>query len=148
MCIKDPINKRCWKNGKDLSNGAPKIKLWNHAKKTHFPVLAKNFCRPWMKFKNFFCHFPNPWTLRVSGIPQNVKKSQNHCTLMGSLVHAGTYCCPTEYYIYNTRHGITKIWVLTQLSSDKHFCFIKSTSYSSFLLKNIRKSCKLCFIAV
>jgi hypothetical protein len=29
MCIKDSINKTCWKNGKDLSNGAPKIKLWN-----------------------------------------------------------------------------------------------------------------------
>jgi hypothetical protein len=29
MCIKDSINKTCWKNGKDLLNGAPKIKLWN-----------------------------------------------------------------------------------------------------------------------
>ena len=68
VCIKDPRNKRCWKNVKDLSNGALKIKLWNHAKKTHFPVLAKNFRRPWMKYKKLFCHFPNPWTLRVSGM--------------------------------------------------------------------------------
>ena len=48
-------------------------------------MLAKNFRRPWMKFKIFFCQFPNPWALRVSGwvvIPQNVKKSQNHCTLV------------------------------------------------------------------
>ncbi len=85
MCIKDPINKRYWKNGKDLSNGAPKIKLWNHAKKTHFPVLAKNFRRPWMMFKKFFCHFPNPWTLRVSGMggyTSKCEKSQNHCTLL------------------------------------------------------------------
>jgi hypothetical protein len=56
---------------------------------------------PWMKLKIFFCKFPNPWALRVSGmggytskceksqnhctlvvIPQNVKKSQNHCTLL------------------------------------------------------------------
>ena len=29
MYIKDSINKICWKNGKDLSDGAPKIKLWN-----------------------------------------------------------------------------------------------------------------------
>jgi hypothetical protein len=37
-------------------------------KKTHFPVLAKNFRRPWMKLKKIVCHFPNPWTLRVSGM--------------------------------------------------------------------------------
>ncbi len=52
------------------------IKLWNHAKKTHFPVLAKNFRRPWMKFKNFFCHFPNPWTLRVSGMGSYTSKCE------------------------------------------------------------------------
>ncbi len=27
MYIKDPINKTCWKNGEDLSNGAPKIEI-------------------------------------------------------------------------------------------------------------------------
>ncbi len=68
MCIKDPIDKTCWKNGKDLSNGAPKIQLWNHTKKTHFLVFAKNFRLPCMKLKIFFCQFPNPWTLRVSGM--------------------------------------------------------------------------------
>ncbi len=62
MCIKDPINKTCWKNGKDLSNGALNIKLWNHTKKKHFPVFARH------EAENFFCHFPNPWTLRVSGM--------------------------------------------------------------------------------
>jgi hypothetical protein len=36
--------------------------------KTHFPVFAKNFRRPWMKLKKFFCQFPNPWALRVSGM--------------------------------------------------------------------------------
>ncbi len=66
--IKDLINKPRWKNGKDISNGAPEIKLWNRTKKTHFPVFAKNFRRPWMKLKIFFCQFPNPWTLRVSGM--------------------------------------------------------------------------------
>jgi hypothetical protein len=34
-----------------------------------------------MKLKIFFCQFPNPMALRVV-IPQNVKKSQNHCTLV------------------------------------------------------------------
>ncbi len=37
-------------------------------KKTHFLVFAKNFRRPCMKLKKFFCQFPNPWTLRVSGM--------------------------------------------------------------------------------
>jgi hypothetical protein len=54
-------------------------------KKTHFPVFAKNFRRPCMKLKNFFCEFPNPWTLRVSGMggyTSKCEKSQNHCTLV------------------------------------------------------------------
>ncbi len=87
MCIKDPINKTCWKNDKDLSNGAPNIKLWNHTKKTHFLVVAKNFRRPCMKLKIFFCQFPNPWTLRVSGMggyTSKCEKSKNHCTLLSS----------------------------------------------------------------
>ena len=85
MCIRDPINKTCCKNGKDLSIEAPNIKLWNHTKKTHFPVFAKNFRRPWMKLKIFFCQFPNPWTLRVSGMggyTSKCEKNQNHCTLL------------------------------------------------------------------
>ncbi len=52
----------------EMSNGAPKNKLWHHTKKTHFPGFAKNFRRPWMKLKIFFCQFPHPWTLRVSGM--------------------------------------------------------------------------------
>jgi hypothetical protein len=102
MCIKDPINKTCWKNGKDVSNGAPKIKLWNHTKKTHFPVFAKNFLRPWMKLEVeiFVCQFPNPWTLRVSGMgfyTSKCEKSQNHCTLLDMQC---TYMnvCPCVYW--------------------------------------------------
>jgi hypothetical protein len=74
---------------KDLLNWAPKIKLWNHTNKTHFPVLAKNFRRPWMKLKIFFCQFPNPWTHRVSGMggyTSKCEKSQNHCTLLCSVI--------------------------------------------------------------
>jgi hypothetical protein len=57
-------------------------------KKTHFPVFAKNFRKPWMKLKNFFGQFPNPWTLGVSGMgcyTSKCEKSQNHCTLLPSL---------------------------------------------------------------
>ena len=60
-------------------------------KKTHFPGFAKNFRRPWMKLKFFFCQFPNPWTLRVSGMggyTSKCEKSQNHCTLMYSIYTA------------------------------------------------------------
>ena len=91
MCIKDPINKTCWKNGKDLSNPAPKIKLWNHTKKTHFPVFAKNFRRPCMKLKNFFCQFPNPWTLRVSGMGGYASK----CDKKSKSLHPNIQLCNT-----------------------------------------------------
>ncbi len=85
MCSSDSMNKACWKNCNDQSNWDPNIKLWNHTKKMHFLVFAKNFRRPWMKLKNFFCQFPNRWTLRVSGMgcynTSKCEKSQNHCTL-------------------------------------------------------------------
>jgi hypothetical protein len=40
----------------------------------------------------FFCQFPNPWTLRVSGMgcyTSKWEKSQNHCTLVLSLLQGG-----------------------------------------------------------
>jgi hypothetical protein len=66
----------------------------------HFPVFAKNIRRPWMKLKEFFCQFLNPWALRVSGMggyTSKCEKSQNHCTLMYSLIDVNTAleatCC-------------------------------------------------------
>jgi hypothetical protein len=41
-----------------------------------------------MKLKFFFCQFPNPWALRVSGMggyTSKCEKSQNHCTLIDML---------------------------------------------------------------
>ncbi len=93
MCIKDPINKTCWKNGKDLSNGAPKIKLWNHTKKTHFLVFAKNFRRPCMKLKIFFCQFPNPWTLRVSGMGGYTSKCEKKSKSLHPIAQLWFTCC-------------------------------------------------------
>ncbi len=92
MCIKNSINKTCWKNGKDLSNAAPKIKLWNHTKKTHFPVFAKNFRRPCMKLKKIFCQFPNPWTLRVSGMGGYNSK----CEKKSKSLHPTVHCLPSS----------------------------------------------------
>jgi hypothetical protein len=77
MCIRNPRNKTCWKNDKDLLNRAPKNKHWNHIKKTDFAVFAENFCRPWMKLKIFFANFQILGLLGCQGwvvIPQNVKK--------------------------------------------------------------------------
>ncbi len=40
--------------------------------------------------ENFFCPFPNPWALRVSGMggyTSKCEKSQNHCTLMCNVGH-------------------------------------------------------------
>ncbi len=76
MFIKDPINITCRKNGKDLSNGAPKNKIWNY---TNYPVFANNFRNPWMKLNFFFANFQILGTLGCQGwvvIPQNVKKSE------------------------------------------------------------------------
>ncbi len=78
MCIKDPISAE--KMVKICQNGTSKIKPNN----AFFPVFAKNFRKPWMKLNIFFCQFPNPWTLRVSGMgcyTSKCEKSQNHCTL-------------------------------------------------------------------
>ena len=33
-----------------------------------FESYKTNIYRAWMKLTNFFCQFPNPWTLRVSGM--------------------------------------------------------------------------------
>ncbi len=61
--------------------------------KLNFEIIPKNafsgFCQKFPQamdeVENFFCQFPNPWTLRVSGMggyTSNCEKSQNHCTLM------------------------------------------------------------------
>jgi hypothetical protein len=87
MCIKDSINKTCWINSKDPSNGFLKL---------NFETIQKNIFRFLPKFseamdevENFFCQFPNPWPLRVSGMgcyasKCNLKTKQNHCTLLYS----------------------------------------------------------------
>jgi hypothetical protein len=56
-------------------------------KKTYFPVLAKNSRRPWMKFKNIFGHFPNPWTLRVSGMGGYTSKCEKKSKSLHPILH-------------------------------------------------------------
>jgi hypothetical protein len=53
--------------------------------KMHFSVFCQKFSQAMDEVKKFFCHFPNPWALRVSGMgcyTSKCEKSQNHCTLM------------------------------------------------------------------
>ncbi len=109
MYFRDSINKTCWKNGKDLSNGAPNIKLWNHAKKNTFSSFCQKFPQAMDEVENFFCQFPNPWTLRVSGTgcytSKCEKKSKSlHPTvqtgqeLMRSLsIRVRNWCVPWAY---------------------------------------------------
>ncbi len=66
-------------------------------KKTHFPVFAKNFRRPWMKLKNFFCQFPNPWTLRVSGMGGYTSK----CEKKSKSLHPSAHCQLIKRRHYN-----------------------------------------------
>ncbi len=57
--------------------GLLKLNFETRPKKTHFPVFAKNFRRPWMKLKIFFANFQILGPLGCQGwvvIPQNVKK--------------------------------------------------------------------------
>ncbi len=70
--------------------GLLKINFEIIQKKTHFPGFAKNFRRPWMKLKNFFCQFPNPWTLRVSGMGGYTSK----CEKKSKSLHPTVECWP------------------------------------------------------
>jgi hypothetical protein len=54
---------------------------------THFPVFAKNFRRPWMKLKTFFCQFPNPGALRVSGMGCYTSKCEKNSKSLHPLAY-------------------------------------------------------------
>jgi hypothetical protein len=68
---------------KICQTGLLKLNFETRPKKRIFRFL------PWMKLKIFFCQFPNPWALRVSGMggyTSKCEKSQNHCTLLSRLL--------------------------------------------------------------
>jgi hypothetical protein len=152
LCIKDLINKTCWKNGKDLSNAAPKIKLWNHTKKTHFPVFAKNFRRPCKKLKIFFCQFPNPWTLRVSGMGGYTSK----CEKKSKSLHPNVqYTLKSSTLLYNLEIFFCRHWdagqcrkptndnrliklTLDYLHKNKPLDIMKTTHLRSGIYNNFR----------
>ena len=81
-------------------------------KKTHFLVFAKNFRRPCMKLKIFFCQFTNPWTLRVSGMGGYTSKCEKKSKSLHPSVHlpAAIYCKRGKYkYDPNPTQSCTTI---------------------------------------
>ncbi len=55
---------------------------------------------------NFFCYFPNPWTLRVSGMggyTSKCEKSRNHCTLMNTVQYKAGSLKMNTALEYSTR---------------------------------------------
>ncbi len=59
-----------------VSNGAPKIKLWNHTRKTYFLVFVKNFWQAMDEVKKFF--LPISKSLGPGGlIHQDAKKPKS-----------------------------------------------------------------------
>jgi hypothetical protein len=102
-------------------------------KKTHFPVFAKNFHRPWLKLKIFFCQFPNPWALRVSGMggyTSKCEKSQNHCTLL------------------HTAQSLKSAWDTTFTSQFCHEIFIQMKQVIKYGKKIKEWHFKSCFFSV
>jgi hypothetical protein len=70
------------------------MKLLNHTKKNAFSGFCQKFPQAMHEVEFFFANFQILEPLGCQGwvvTPQNVKKSQNHCTLMGNN--------PNLYYI-------------------------------------------------
>ncbi len=83
MCIKDSINKTCNKT-KICQTGLLKLNFETSPKKRIFRFLPKISAGHGWSWKFFFANFQILGPLGCQGwvvIPQNVKKSQNHCTL-------------------------------------------------------------------
>ncbi len=77
MCIKDFINKTCWKNGKDCQTGLLKLNFETRPKKHIFRFLPKISAGHGWSWKFFFANFQILGPLGCQGwvvIPQNVKK--------------------------------------------------------------------------
>jgi hypothetical protein len=99
---------------KICQTGLLKSNFETRPKKTHFPVFAKNFRRPWMKFKNFFCQFPNPWALRVSGMGGYTSKCEKKSKSLHPSVHVHLYNvhAPQLFIITHFEHTVTHEFIV------------------------------------
>ncbi len=71
---------------KICQTGLLKLNFETRPKKRIFRFLPK-ISAGMDEVETFFCQFPNPWALRVSGMggyTSKCEKSQNHCTLMAN----------------------------------------------------------------
>ena len=85
ICIKDSIIKHAEKMVKICRTGLLKLNFEIVPKKRIFRFLPKISAGHGWSWKIFFANFQTLGPLGCQGwvvIPQNVKKSQNHCTLM------------------------------------------------------------------
>ncbi len=125
MCIKDPINKACWKNGQTrLLN----LNFETIPKKHIFRFLAKISAGHGWSWKFFFCNFQILGPLGCQGwvvIPRNVKKSQNHCILLYSTVFSEKVWAFLKYTGFDG-------WEVYFL--DERFCIRKPLSDIVFLI--------------
>ncbi len=65
---------------------------WTGLLKLNFEIVPKKRIfrfLPWMKLKKFFCQFPNPWTLRVSGMGGYTSK----CEKKSKSLHPNGHPC-------------------------------------------------------
>ncbi len=87
-----------------------------------------------MKLKILFSQFPNPWTLRVSGMggyTSKCEKSQNHCTLHAPMIYTSLYVM-----IFDSCRSIT--WKVGGGWAWKWIC----TNQKHYALGHINHRCK------
>ncbi len=77
--------------------------------------------------ENFFCQFPNPWALRVSGMggyTSKSEKSQNHCTLVYTTGKMVVFLVQeaVESFSYSVKGRLLKY---VSRHASFFFCFLK-----------------------
>jgi hypothetical protein len=117
MCIKDPINKTCWKIGKDLSNGLLKLNFKIIQKKCIFRFLPKISASHGWSWKFFFAYFQILGPLGCQGCQGYLKMWKNSKSLHTTLHPSELHC---TLFIYTVPLSYTKYyWFIhrcTQLS--------------------------------
>jgi hypothetical protein len=59
-----------------------------------------------MKLKNFFCQFPNPWTLRVSGMGGYTSNCEKKAKSLHPIGHSFAY---VAHFVF-----LEDVWIRTQ----------------------------------
>jgi hypothetical protein len=86
MCIKDPKNKHAEKIVKIRQTGLLQLNF-EKIPKNAFSGFSQKFPQAMDEVKNFFCQFPNPWALRVSGMGCYTSKCEKKSKSLHPTVH-------------------------------------------------------------